>query len=125
MFRYILISVLWLSLIFPSVVFAQTYSIKEMTPQVESALESRRDRYDQLGQLKAAGVIGENNRGYVEVLKSDAQAESIATAENANREVIYQTIAEQNGLSEEIATIEKVFAQVQHEKADPKKNGEW
>ena len=75
-------------------------------------------------------MIGENNRGYVEVLKSDAQAESIATAENANREVIYQTIAEQNGLSEEIATIEKVFAQVQHEKADPgemiqQENGEW
>lgn len=94
-----------------------TYSIKEMTPAVQSALESRRDRYKTLEQLKIDGVLGENSQGYVKVLKSDVGVEDVAAVENADRKVIYKTIAEQNNLSHAIETIEKVFAQVQREKA--------
>lgn len=99
-------------------VFAQGgYSIKEMTPAVESALNSRRDRYAALEKFKADGAIGETNRGYVKALKEDTQAEALARAESADRKTIYNTIAEQNNLAGQIETIEKVFAQVQREKA--------
>ena len=94
------------------------YNIKTMTPQVERALENRRGRYNELNLLEARGAIGENNRGYLEVLdNSNSDAKAVANAENVDRKVIYETIAEQNGLSGEMGTIEKVFAQVQRDKA--------
>ena len=92
------------------------YSIKQMTPQVQEALNNRRDRFEQLRSLKTSGDIGESNQGYVEALKHGA-ADGVVSAENHDRQVIYQTIADQNGLSGSISTIEHVFAQVQRDKA--------
>ncbi len=111
--------------------FAQAkYSIKQMTPAVEAALESRRNRFDQLAGFKAKGVVGENNKGYVEYLGGDDAAKALVEAENSDRRVIYQTIAEQNDLKDAIATIEKVFAQVQRDKAQSgekiqAEDGQW
>ena len=111
-------------------VWAEKYSLKEMTPAVQAALDSRRDRYDELVALKVKGTIGENNRGYVELLSSDSSVQGLVQAENKDRAVIYKTIAEQNGLNGELGTIEKVFAQVQHDKAKAgdkiqNDNGQW
>ncbi|OGX07046.1 MAG: hypothetical protein A2Z88_03060 [Omnitrophica WOR_2 bacterium GWA2_47_8] len=115
-----------------SEVFAEAkYSIKTMTPEVEKALESRKGRFEQISSLKAQGVIGENMMGYVEVLdKSNSEAMALVDAENADRKVIYQTIAQQNGLTGEMGTIEKVFGQVQRDKAKSgemvqQENGDW
>ena len=106
------------------------YSIKSMTPEVEAALDGRRNRFDQLNELKTKGLVGENNKGYVEALSEDKDAKVLAKAENADRKVIYATIADQNGLTEAIETIEKVFAQVQRDKAEAgqkvqTEDGEW
>ena len=112
-------------------VFAEAkYSLKEMTPAVEAALEGRRERFDELTAFKDKGAIGENNRGYIEVLAPDSGAKALAEAENKDRVVIYKTIAQQNGLTAELETIEKVFAQVQHDKAKPgakiqNDDGQW
>ena len=92
------------------------YSIKSMTPEVEAALDGRRNRFDQLNELKTKGLVGENNQGYVEALSEDKEAKALAKAENDDRKVIYATIADQNGLTEAIDAIEKVFAQVQRDK---------
>ena len=94
------------------------YSIKSMTPEVQQALESRKDRFSQLRTLKSSAAIGENNRGYVEALNNDSQAGSVAADENRDRKVIYKTIAEQNGLEGALSTIETAFAQVQADKAE-------
>ena len=106
------------------------YNIKEMTPEVQAALDNRRDRFDQLRSLKAKGIIGENNHGYVELLSQDAVAQNLVDAENRDRGLIYKTIETQNNLSDALGTIEKVFAQVQREKASPgdkiqDENGNW
>jgi uncharacterized protein YdbL (DUF1318 family) len=112
-------------------VYAQgKYSIKEMTPQVQEALNNRRERFDQLRVLKHSGAVGENNQGYVEVLRSEGQAVSLVASENKDRKIIYRTIAEQNGLDNALGTIEAVFAQVQRDKADSgdkiqNENGSW
>lgn len=100
------------------VMAASKYSIKEMTPEVKAALDSRRERFEQLEQLKSSGTVGENNKGYVEVLVNKGNAKAIVSAENKDRKVIYLTIASQNGLEEALSTIEDVFAQVQRDKAD-------
>jgi len=93
------------------------YSIKEMTPQVQSALDGRKGRFSQLAALKASGDIGENNQGYVEALTGNGDAAAVAEAENQDRKVVYETIAKQNGLEGALETIEKVFAGVQRDKA--------
>ena len=115
----------------PSWVWAEAkYSLKEITPEVNAALEARRGRYDDLAALKAKGMVGENNRGYLQALVSDPEVESLVGAENKDRQVVYKTIADQNGLAGELGTIEEVFAQVQRDKAKPGEeiqdtNGQW
>jgi uncharacterized protein YdbL (DUF1318 family) len=123
MIRRILYSTMVISLLTAGYVYQQAeaqskYSIKQMTPEVESALENRRARFDKLNDLKSQGLIGENNQGYVEVLTGNADAQQAVEDENKDRQVIYKTIAEQNGLQDALPTIEKVFAQVQYDKAE-------
>ena len=106
------------------------YNIKEMTPEVQTALEARKARFEQLRALKDKGSIGESNHGYVEALTDDAQAKALAESENKDRKFIYKTIEEQNNLTDAMGIIEKVFAQVQHDKATPgdkiqTEDGQW
>jgi uncharacterized protein YdbL (DUF1318 family) len=108
-----------------------SYDLKERTPAVTAALEGRRDRFSEIKDLKARGALGENNRGYVEVLSGGGDVRSVANAENADRKVIYQAIVEQNGLgASALATVEGVFAGVQRDKAEngervQEANGKW
>jgi uncharacterized protein YdbL (DUF1318 family) len=100
--------------------FSATYDIKEMTPEIKAALDNRRDRFEQLRAYKEKGVIGENNRGYVELLTDDPEAKSLVEAENKDRRLIYKTILQQNNLADsELGKVEAAFAQVQKEKANP------
>jgi len=106
------------------------YSLKEMTPEISAALEARRARFDNLADLKAKGMVGEDNRGYVKALVSAPEVEAVVEAENKDRTIVYTTIAGQNNLAGEIATIEKVFAEVQRDKAKPGEeiqadSGQW
>lgn len=121
LFLLIFVMSIWsVILSFPRHIFAEgKYDIKEMTPEVKAALENRRSRFDQLKSLKAQGIVGENNRGYVEVLKNDPSVRSLVESENNDRRVIYKTIEVQNDLFGARETIEKVFAQVQRDKANP------
>ncbi len=112
-----LLVVLFAPVSFATPTYAAEYNLKQMTPKVEQALLNRKARFEKLEAYKATGVIGENNRGYVELLGNDPQVADIVQGENKDRQVIYQAIAEQNNIASQIDVIEKVFAQVQHEKA--------
>ena len=103
----------------PVVSAENQYDIKEMTPEVKTALENRKNRFEDLRQLKSERIVGENNRGYVEALSDDAAAKALVNAENQDRKAIYKTIEEQNNLIDALGTIEKVFADVQRGKASP------
>ncbi len=96
---------------------AAGYSLKEVTPAVQNALDARKKRFDRLADLKVKGMIGENNNGYVSALEKNNAAEQLADEENQNRRVIYKAIAQQNGLGKSVDIIEKVFAQVRRDKA--------
>ena len=101
-----------------TVVFAQGYDIKTMTPGVKAALEGRKARFSELKALKAKGFVGENNRGYVEGLVGSADVKGLVSAENADRKAVYETIVEQNELgASALAAVEGVFAGVQRDKA--------
>jgi hypothetical protein len=108
-------------LICAATVSAQTkYDIKEMTPAVKSALDGRKARFTDLKTLKTQGAVGENNRGYVQVLGGGKAAEALVAAENKDRKQVYEAIVEQNKLGlGALATVEAVFARVQRDKAEP------
>ena len=106
------------------------YALKEMTPGVSAALDARRARFDNLADLKAKGMVGEDNQGYAKALVSAPEVEVVVAEENNDRRVLYTTIAAQNNLAGEMGTIEKVFAEVQRDKAKPgemvqEDNGQW
>ena len=109
--------------------WAGQYDIRQMTPEVQTALQGRQNRYGQLQALKSSGVIGENNRGYVEVLQ--ASGEGPAASENNDRRVIYAAIVQQNGLGPDgLVQVEKAFASVQRTRAKAGEHiqavsGEW
>jgi uncharacterized protein YdbL (DUF1318 family) len=97
-----------------------TYDIKEMTPAVKSALDGRKARFADLKEMKSKGMVGENNRGYVQKLGGGKEVDALVSAENKDRKAVYEAIVEQNKLgSGALATVEKVFAGVQRGKADP------
>jgi len=97
---------------------AAHYDLKNMTPAVQNAITERQDRYSELQSLKSSGAVGENNHGYVEVFSGNAGVQSVAAAENRDRKIIYQTIADQNNLGPSgFAVVETIFGEVQRDKA--------
>lgn len=58
-------------------------------------------RLPQIDQLKAQGVVGENNRGMMELRGGDVDAGDAVAAENRDRGIVYAEIARQTGTSVE------------------------
>ena len=103
-----------------SLVCAGAYDIKELTPVVKEALDGRKARNDQMQSLKDKGIVGENNKGYVQLLVEGQGGKGLVNAENHDRKVIYEAIVEQNNLdAEAIKAVEKVFAQERRDRAKP------
>lgn len=96
------------------------YDIKEMTPAVKASLDGRKARFDELKAMKAKGLIGETNRGYVQKMGGRKEVDALVAAENRDRKQVYEAIVEQNRLGPgALAIVEEVFARVQSEKAQP------
>ena len=62
-----------------------------------------KERLATIDALKAQGVVGENNKGLLEVRGTGGQGADIVAAENNDRMVVYQAIAKKTG-----ATVEQV-----------------
>ena len=53
--------------------------------------------------LKSDGLVGENNKGYLEFVPGAAQKEAgVISAENKDRESVYDAIAKQQGTSQQL-----------------------
>jgi hypothetical protein len=60
-------------------------------------------RLSSVDQLKVAGLVGENNQGYLEQRSSlDAQQSALMQAENADRRILYGMIAHDLGYSSSV-----------------------
>ena len=57
-------------------------------------------RLPQIDEMKARGVVGENNRGLLEARGSGADS-GVISAENKDRETVYAALAEQTKTSTE------------------------
>lgn len=60
-------------------------------------------RLPKIDSLKASGVLGENNRGFIEVReKGTPEATNIVSDENRDREAVYAEIAKQTGTTSDV-----------------------
>ena len=85
------------------------YAQDGLSPEVENAALRRRDRHQEFISREAKGIIGENKSGLTEVRKdADPGVNALVSAENSDRMVIYQAVANKNGTS--VLEVQKLYA---------------
>jgi len=87
------------------------YAEEALSPEVEQAALSRRDRRAELVSWQEKGVIGENRLGLVEIRSPENMnpfLEEFVRAENNDRTLIYEAIANKNQIS--IEDVQKLYA---------------
>ena len=73
-----------------------------------------------LKELKAKGIVGEDNQGYVQFVGDKKEKADVIAAENKDRKTVYAAIAKQQGTTAEL--VGKRRALQIAKKANP---GEW
>jgi len=68
----------------------------------EDIKERMKNRLPQILDLKAKGIIGENNQGYLQFVGQNKEKEEIVAAENKDRQSVYAAIANEQGTSAEL-----------------------
>jgi uncharacterized protein len=76
--------------LFGAASFVQAQSLGDIRARMEK-------RVSQVDALKSKGVLGENNRGFLEVRSGDDGG--VAAAENADRTAVYAALAQKTGAS--------------------------
>ena len=91
----------------------------QKTPAVQKVLNDRKSRVPVFQVLKAKGLIGENNEGFITILKPiQPKEKNLVEAENRDRQFIYDTVVAQNHLGPEgLAKVEEEFAKTRRDRA--------
>jgi uncharacterized protein YdbL (DUF1318 family) len=55
-----------------------------------------------LKELKAKGIVGEDNQGYLQFVGAKKEKEDVIAAENKDRKTVYAAIAKQQGTTAEL-----------------------
>lgn len=77
-------------------------------------------RLPQVLEMKKMGVVGENNKGFLEVMPGEKADTGVVDEENQDRRVVYEAIAKQSG-----TTVEAVGARRVLKIANDANSGEW
>lgn len=89
--------------------------------QVSEAIQRRKDRADVVEQYFNKEYIGENKKALLEIIKKDlsasvkSQVKEVIEDENENRNIIYNSIAEKNGIK--LEAVRKIFLKKDYERA--------
>ncbi len=78
------------------------------------------ERLPDIIALKKDGVVGENNKGFLQFMGENRAKQDVVEAENADREQVYQIIAKQQG-----TTVESVGSRRALRIAETAQPGEW
>ena len=82
--------------------------------EVQKAIDQRKDRWEKIKSLESKGVIGENNRGYIQVrnISKAGQARKdvpdLVKKENEDRQQVYRYVSQKSGVT--LEETEKLFA---------------
>lgn len=88
--------------------------------RAESIKNRMIERLPVIAELKAKGIVGEDNRGYLSFVGSAKAQQDVVQAENDDRRTVYEAIARQQGTT--AAVVGERRAKQIAEKAVP---GEW
>ncbi len=61
-----------------------------------------RKRLPVINDLKARGILGENNQGYLAFPTGKKESQQVVDAENSDRRIVYESIAQKTGTTPEI-----------------------
>ncbi len=110
----------------PVLLYAATIKseLKVYTPEIKKALSSRKKRFPLIDEYMSKSLIGENNKGLVQIRGTATSAlQRLVKEENKNRMTIYQALVRQNNMpSSQLEIVQEQFAAVHREKA---RRGEW
>jgi uncharacterized protein YdbL (DUF1318 family) len=79
-----------------------------------------KNRLPTILELKAKGIVGENNKGYLEFIGGKKEKADVVAAENEDRQAVYEAIAKQQSTTVEL--VGKRRALQISQKAD---SGDW
>ncbi|EMS80623.1 YdbL family protein [Desulfotignum phosphitoxidans] len=79
--------------------------------------ERMKERLPVIAQLKTQGIVGENNRGYLDFVGNEKTHEALIAQENQDRKTVYAHIAKQQNTS--LSVVEKNRALQLIERAAP------
>jgi uncharacterized protein YdbL (DUF1318 family) len=79
-----------------------------------------KDRLPRIIELKAAGIVGENNQGFLAFIGGNQSEQTLVDAENQDRQLVYGAIAKQQGTTAEVVGRRRALQIA--ENANP---GEW
>ncbi|MGD2184889.1 MAG: YdbL family protein [Desulfobacterales bacterium] len=94
--------------------------VSAFSADINAIKASMKKRLPVIEALKAKGILGENNRGYLEFVGSKKESADVVAAENKDRKAVYAAIAKQQGTTVEVVGTHRARQIVL--KADP---GEW
>lgn len=86
----------------------------------DDAQERMAARVPAILQLKQAGVVGENNQGYLEFRAAAKEGEALVAAENQDRRAAYEAIARKTG-----ASVDQVGRRMALKRVERAGAGEW
>ncbi len=122
----------------PPSAMAQAPNINITTPAIRRLIASRKQRYGSLVPLLDRCILGENNRGLLDLrslegvsLKDKARAKTLLQQENRDRQQLYRELATANQLpANRLGEIASIFAKVNLKEAKPgwciqDSNGSW
>lgn len=107
---------------------AYAQELDESSPRVKQIADAMRARNAEVEKAKKSGAVGENNRGFLELKKSELLSGSeevnsvqrLIAADNEDRKALYQEIARLNKANDvDVSTVENVYAKKRRERARP------
>lgn len=108
-----------------TVTFSENLTAEEKIVEGKDSLQARRERID---KLKKEGIVGENNKGYLEFVGKSRKGKKDIEAENALRKKAYGLLAEKKDIKTE--KIGKIRANTYRKRAEKGEyiqldNGKW
>jgi len=101
-------------------IFISIFIFTASNAAADSPIERMDNRAPEIIDLKAKGIIGENNKGYIEFVGDAREKQALVDAENADRKLVFSEIAKKNSVS-----IEEVGSQYARKRTENAGAGEW
>ncbi|MEJ2165402.1 MAG: YdbL family protein [Desulfobacterales bacterium] len=101
-------------------VFILVFMITDVHSSASDIKQRMIARLPVIKSLKDKGIVGENNRGYLEFIGKKKEKAEVVAAENKDRKLVYEAIAKQQSTTVEVVGRHRA-AQI----AEKAQSGEW